>query len=323
MPRFKKRLKLILSGLLVTTIAAVMLVLLPFGVEISTTGFLAVRLSSSVVLAAPGWESPTSSTGNGWTNPDNAWDESTTSYALYDVDPVSWSPWLELHIAEIQCDKVQVFVGLEKDGVNIDSMELDAYYDGSYNNIYTGVVTIDTWQEYSIPAGEKAVTAIQARFYNNHGAQSWEVYFYEADLWEVEAIPEIANTPGSYNYLVVDVSSTTQTAINYFQVENIGDVMVDVTIQGIDFSGGDDTWILSDTATPGENIAGLVAGLDDADDTFDTVVKKTPTYNTLIDDLDISLTQDWGLKIYMPTTVPGYDGQVMTSEITLVCSASY
>jgi hypothetical protein len=51
------------------------------------------------------------------------------------------------------------------------------------------------------------------------------------------------------------------------------------------------TWTLLDTATPGENIYGLKAGLDDADDTFDVIVKKTATYNTLVSNLAKDATQ--------------------------------
>ena len=133
---------------------------------------------------------------------------------------------------------------------------------------------------------------------------------------------EITNTPGSNNFGILQVNTTANTAINYFTIENTGNCAVDVVIYGTDVTGGDDTWTLSDTATPGENIYGLYAGLDDADDLFDVIVKKTATYNTLVSGLAELATQDWGLKIYMPTSLSGYDAQQMTGTITLVASAS-
>jgi len=55
---------------------------------------------------------------------------------------------------------------------------------------------------------------------------------------------------------------------------------------------------------------------------FNIVVKKSETYNTLVSDLAEDATQDWGLKIYMPTSLSGYDAQQMSGTITLVASAA-
>ena len=97
---------------------------------------------------------------------------------------------------------------------------------------------------------------------------------------------------------------------------------MDIVIYGSNATGGDDTWTLDDTGTPGENIYALYAGLDDDDDLFDVIVRGTETYNTLVSGLAEEATQDWGLKIYMPTSLSGYDSQEMTGTITLVASAS-
>jgi len=103
--------------------------------------------------------------------------------------------------------------------------------------------------------------------------------------------------------------------------DSIGDN--DGTIYGASWSTRPDaTWDLADDATPGENIYGLYTGLDDADDLFDVIVRETATYNTLVSDLAEDATQAWGLKIYMPTSVSGYDAQQMSGTITLVASES-
>lgn len=133
--------------------------------------------------------------------------------------------------------------------------------------------------------------------------------------------PEITNTPGSNDFGVLAVNTASSTAINYFTIENTGTGYVDVTIQGTDLTGGDDTWDLDDSGSPGENIYGLYAGLDDDDDTFDLIIRETPTYNTLVRNLAESETQDWGIKIYMPTSVTDYDAQQMSGTITLVAYA--
>ena len=78
------------------------------------------------------------------------------------------------------------------------------------------------------------------------------------------------------------------------------------------------TWSLSGTATPSENIYGLYAGLDDADDLFDTVVNLTA--NAFVTNLAEATTQAWGLNISMPDSLSGYNMQQMTGTITLIAS---
>jgi hypothetical protein len=134
--------------------------------------------------------------------------------------------------------------------------------------------------------------------------------------------PGITDNPDIYDFGILEVNTTSNTTINYFTITNTGNCAVDVTIQGTDVSGGDDTWDLADDANPGENIYGLYAGKDDADDLFDVIVRETVTYNTLVSDLAEDATQGWGLKFYMPTSVSGYDAQQMSGNITLVASAS-
>ena len=136
---------------------------------------------------------------------------------------------------------------------------------------------------------------------------------------EEEPPPDTSNTPDSQAWGTVNVGTTTNTSINSFTITNNGSACT-ITIQGGDFAGGDDTWDLSDTAEPGENIYGLKAGLDDDDDLFDIIVKEAATYNTLVAGLAGSATQDWGLKLYMPTSVTNYDNQVMTAIVTLVAT---
>lgn len=132
--------------------------------------------------------------------------------------------------------------------------------------------------------------------------------------------PAITNAPDVIPYGILETNTTSNTTINYFTITNTGTVPVDVTVQGQDLAGGDDTWDLTDDASIGENIYGLEAGLDDADDLFDIVVKESVA-NTLVTNLAISGTQAWGLKLYMPSSVTGYDGQQMTGNVTLVGSA--
>jgi hypothetical protein len=71
--------------------------------------------------------------------------------------------------------------------------------------------------------------------------------------------PGISSSPDEYDFDTVAIAGTVQTAIDYFTITNTGNCTVDVTIQGTDLTGGDDTWDLSDTATPSENTYGMIA----------------------------------------------------------------
>jgi hypothetical protein len=139
---------------------------------------------------------------------------------------------------------------------------------------------------------------------------------------EQEYTLEITNTPDSKDFGVLAVNTSSNTTIGYFTITNTGNCNVDITIQGTDLTGGDDTWDLADNGSPGENIYGLYAGLDDGSPAFDIVVRETATYNTLVSGLVEDATQDWGLKLYMPTSLSGYDAQQMSGTVTLVASAS-
>lgn len=131
---------------------------------------------------------------------------------------------------------------------------------------------------------------------------------------------EITNTPDTWSIGIVAVGSSSNTTIDYFAINNTGNCPVDITIQGTNLTAGDDTWELAADATPGENIYGLMAGLDDGDDLFDTVVNLTA--NTFVTNLAEAVTQNWGLNMSMPTSLSGFDGNNMTGTVTLVASAA-
>jgi len=84
-------------------------------------------------------------------------------------------------------------------------------------------------------------------------------------------------------------------------------------------TGGGYTWDLSDDGSAGDMIYGLYAGLDDEDDTYDVVVKETGPYNTLVSGLVDEGTQDFGMKIYVPTNFDDGNSKSGTITLTAVC----
>lgn len=126
--------------------------------------------------------------------------------------------------------------------------------------------------------------------------------------------PEGDNDPSTHAFGIIDLSSHSATGM-IFNFQNTGTVAIDGAISGTDAVGGDDTWTLSDTATPGSNTYGMKAGTDT---NYDTIVKKNSPYNYLVENLPVSNNQTWGIDLYLPTAAPNYDAQIMSANVTII-----
>lgn len=122
------------------------------------------------------WQEATSGSGTSWTGVANAYDGDTGTYASYTIPITSWSNYIVLNTDYVLTDRVRYWVAIQDAAVN--NMELDAYYSGGWNNIYTGAPTAGSWQTKTIGSFE-GVTSIRARFYNSQGAATRYVYLYE------------------------------------------------------------------------------------------------------------------------------------------------
>jgi hypothetical protein len=159
------------------------------------------------------------------------------------------------------------------------------------------------------------------REYSNNSGTSWTSHTSE-DLmfeeWGTSGEPNISVSPSSYDFGTLGVGTTADTGLTYFTITNTGTCTVDITIGGTDMTGGGYTWTLSDTATPGNMIYGMKAGLEGGDYTI--IVKKSTPYNTLKSGLAVSGTQKFGLKLYTPTSFS--DGNAKSGTITLTAVSS-
>ena len=132
-----------------------------------------------------GWVTPTgfSDPDTGWTVEANAYDDDVTTYAISSlVASLAWSDELQLTHAGIVCDKIRIHAFIY--GLGAITVNLDAYYDGDWRDIYTGSMSNNSWLEKTLPA-TKTVTALRAKFYNSGGV-SHHFGFNEADFWGVE-----------------------------------------------------------------------------------------------------------------------------------------
>jgi len=263
-------------------------------------------------FASPGWVSPTGfvDSGSVWSSETLAYDEDTGSYAYADALKGGWTDYFELTHDALNCDRVQLWV--QQGIANVNSIEVGIYYSSSWNNIHSGApVSWGAWNTYLI-GSTQSVTAMRIRFYSTK-AGTGVCQVMEADFEEVPSCsPDISNLPISNNYGLVEESGTYETGLTNYSVTNNSSGSITITIQAADFTGGNG-WSLSDTATPGVDTVGLKAGIEGGDYTI--IVKKTPAYNVLVSGLADSATQNWGLKLYAPTSFS--DGIEKTSVVTL------
>jgi len=106
---------------------------------------------------------------------------------------------------------------------------------------------------------------------------------------------------------------------DYSQIENTGNVAVDVEIQGTDLSGTPN-WTLA-AATDADQYT-LFANKQATPTVYDVEVKKA-TYNdiTAAGGLAAAATNDWSMKLTAPSSFGGTeDGNAKTGTVTLVAS---
>lgn len=105
---------------------------------------------------------------------------------------------------------------------------------------------------------------------------------------------------------------------NYSQIENTGNVAVDVEIQGQDFNGGAYNWTLA--AATGAEQYSLYANNESNGSNY-VVEVKSSSYDDITTDLAVSGTYDWSMKFTAPSSFDASDdGSAKTSTLTLVAS---
>lgn len=200
-----------------------------------------------------------------------------------------------------------ILVGYEGSGADATVCSYNMSSSGVWSSKQDSLV-IDSGTTYSDVVLLEVNDGVTAAVYTDADYDGWVKTF------DVEYnVMSVSNSPGSYDFGAVDLSGTAASGLTYFTVENTGDAACDIAIKGTDFSGGGETWTLSDTATPGASTCGLKAGLVSD---YTIVVKKSSTYNTLVSNLAVDATDEWGLKLWAPTS--GVLGNEVTSTVTLM-----
>lgn len=173
------------------------------------------------------WILPTGNTANGWTNPTNAYDDNTGTYASYVIADDSWSNYLELSIASTSIYGMRFYCN-STDAAEIDYIDVDLYYNGAYQDLYQGSFSVDTWTTKAIGTDQyEDVTAMRVRFHNKVGGGNVTAYLKEAQFGgSVTQVSASATSIDSDDY-ILEVSTNT-THLNIL----IDDVLKDSSALG-------------------------------------------------------------------------------------------
>jgi hypothetical protein len=136
---------------------------------------------------------------------------------------------------------------------------------------------------------------------------------------------KIENTMDTWEMGIIEVddivyfSATGDADPDYSQIENVGNVPVNIEIQGTDIDGtGDLDWVLASTADVEQYC--LYANSEATPTVYDVEVASSG-YSNLVENLLVDDTYDWSMKFTAPSAFDALeDGEEKTASVTLVAS---
>ncbi len=126
----------------------------------------------------------------------------------------------------------------------------------------------------------------------------------------------ISNSPSSYGFGVVQVSTNYSTSTGYFTITNGSTVNIDITISCNATWAGGSGWTHSDAGTPGADTAAMSASPNTG--AFNIIVKNSSPNDLYTNTGSASLP--WELRLATPTSFS--DGVLKTNTITLTATAA-
>ena len=123
-----------------------------------------------------------------WSNETNAYDDNTVTYAYDDTPLSSWSSFIELNAGGLSTTAIRHYSSGESADVN--EIDIDAYYDGVWNDVYSGAFVQSVWEEKDLPGDFHDVTAARVRYYNDFNITDRECRLNELFLvsQEIEVV---------------------------------------------------------------------------------------------------------------------------------------
>jgi hypothetical protein len=125
----------------------------------------------------------------------------------------------------------------------------------------------------------------------------------------------------SYNFGIVVASSTTNSSTSQWLITNSSTVVTNHTISVLsaNWTGGYG-WGHDDTATPGADVAGLLANKGGSWGTGDVIVRYTATLNKIATNQAATTNYNFGLELVAPTSYS--DGTAKTIVVRIIATAA-
>ena len=191
------------------------------------------------------WISPTghNDPDGRWTSDEEAYDDDTGSYA-YNSD-ANYDHYLELTIAELLCDKVQIYA---RDTIGVPSynpdLDIDVYYSSAWHNIWSGVITKNTWVEKAIGSSQLVTKARIKSNTSDKALRLFEFDFGEALNVETDACTDPTSTSLQANGDVVCDGGSTVTRRGFHYTKVFDDFEWGSDTDPLSDSGGAITWTI-------------------------------------------------------------------------------
>jgi len=126
----------------------------------------------------------------------------------------------------------------------------------------------------------------------------------------------IADDQASYDFGVVDASTTPYTATDWCTITNTSNIQTDITIAvtGNTWTGGT-AYTHDDGGSPGANTVGLLSNRDGTWGVGDVIVKyASPNY--IYENCPATTNFSYGLKLYVPTSFTDYVEKTNTVRVS-------
>lgn len=144
--------------------------------------FTMVTSAENVTSQVFKWVSPDGDDGGGgsWNNTGNGYDDNTATFADETIGAGVWGNYLTFSIPmPFFTDRIRFNATWVNGG--IEHIDLDAYYDGGWQDVYQGTYTDATWITKKLTTGFEIVTQYRMRFENIGGVPN-VARIYETDI---------------------------------------------------------------------------------------------------------------------------------------------
>ena len=166
-----------------------------------------IRVSDTVagdIIAAPlDWISPTGFVDPDvfWTNEANVYDDNLGTWTTdTGTGATSWGSFLELTHASL--DDI-VSIRYYYSNVNFTQIDVDLYYNASWNNEYQDAIgAVSNWETIELAAERDGVTSARLRFYNGGGAPA-DIDFHEFAFGSFNSVTATASGVSSGEHTIL------------------------------------------------------------------------------------------------------------------------